>query len=441
MALINDPILVKIVANGEPLQLGLGAHVISFSYEDSEKEDDILRVTFADPLSELIDSEQIIENTEWTVQWGFPGKLHPARKVLVKRPRFKYGTVEVEALDKRSTLKLEERWEVQNGKSMKDIIEDIANRHQLSPLVDPELAEIKIDSFPFGGRTDHQVLKYFRSRAEDHIFKVEDDKLIFEKRNNNAAPKGTFEFAPGAESRLISFDIGVKDQDNAKSSTRTTTVAIDPFTHKKKIFNSDEETTPVENLGTRRTIDKYVPSFSIDFPGKVLTGGKIDKVVQGSSTGKAVPMPPKSDNELSSIAKSRRRVSLLNNVEARFEIVASPVDTFFKSGDIIQISGIGARNSGAYRILSIMHDMSEGYKYSITAKRNAVGPTGRKGATTTPPPKEINGPKNEKKPPPSPWQEITGVLKEVKGSNSGATYGNNGQLSGGFTGAEGSTNV
>ena len=39
---LNEAIVVRIVANGELLNLGLGAHVIQFQYEDSEKEDDLL---------------------------------------------------------------------------------------------------------------------------------------------------------------------------------------------------------------------------------------------------------------------------------------------------------------------------------------------------------------------------------------------------------------
>ena len=87
---LNDSIVVRINAKGEPLKIGLGSQVLSFTYEDTEKEDDMVTVTFSDPNGTLIDSDQFAENTEWTVQWGFPNRLFPARKVLVKRPRYKW---------------------------------------------------------------------------------------------------------------------------------------------------------------------------------------------------------------------------------------------------------------------------------------------------------------------------------------------------------------
>ena len=80
----NLPIIARIFAKGQPLTLGLGTRVLQFQYEDSEKEDDLFNVTFSDPFGELVDSDQFQEGTEWSVQWGFAGKLHPPRKVIVK---------------------------------------------------------------------------------------------------------------------------------------------------------------------------------------------------------------------------------------------------------------------------------------------------------------------------------------------------------------------
>ena len=103
---LNDALIIRINAKGDSLKLPLGAQVLNCSYEDTEKEDDMFNVTFADPYHNLVDSDQFKEGSEWTVQWGFPGNLFPARKVLVKRPKFRWGEVEIECLDKGSTLKV-----------------------------------------------------------------------------------------------------------------------------------------------------------------------------------------------------------------------------------------------------------------------------------------------------------------------------------------------
>lgn len=417
MPVLNDPLVVKIAAKGQPLALGIGVRVMAFSYDDAEKKDDLLRITFSDPFHTLVDSEQFLEQTEWVVQWGFPQKLWPARKVLVKRPSFTYGQIEVECMDKGTKLKSEENWKVENRTSVKKIIEKIAAKHQLKTDIDPNVDE-RIDSFPKGGMSDYDVMRYLESRSEDHVFKIQNDTLVFQKRKLDEPPKATFEYAPGRFSRLLSFQIGVKDQDNAKKSKRVSAVTVDPVTYKKKVFHADEGSTSTTNLGARRTNDQYNTSFKINVPGSV-PGGVKENPKQGEATGKMVFMPPASDKELERVAKGKRRKALLDTCEAQFEIVASPKDPFLKSGDVIQVLGIGNRFSGNYRILSITHDLSSGYKYNIKANRNATGrPKGGNKAS-----KKLNGPTNKKS---SIAGQVDTVSKTVTGSATGKTYGGTG---------------
>lgn len=417
MPVLNDPLVVKIVAKGQPLSIGLGVRVMSFSYEDAEKKDDLLRVTFSDPFHTLVDSEQFLEQTEWTVQWGFPQKLHPPRTVLVKRPSFTYGQIEVECMDKGTKLKSEENWKVENRTSVKKIIEGIAAKHQLKTDIDPNVDE-RIDAFPKGGMSDYDVMRYLESRSEDHVFKIENDTLVFQRRKLDEPPKATFEYRPGRYSRLLSFQIGVKDQDNAKKSKRVTAVSVDPVTYKRKVFHADEGSTATTNLGSRRTNDQYNTSFPINAPGSI-PGGQKENPTLGEATGKMVFLPPASDKELERVAKGKRRKALLDTCEAQFEIVASPQDPFLKSGDVIEVQGIGNRFSGNYRIVTINHDLSSGYKYVIKANRNATGkPKGGNKAN-----KSLNGPTNKKT---SLAGQVETVEKTVKGSATGKVYGGTG---------------
>ncbi len=417
--LLNDPILVRITAKGQPLELSLGVQVLNFSYEDAEKGDDMLNITFADPFHRLVDSEQFVENTEWTVQWGFPTKMCAPRKVLVKRPKFRYGEVEVEALDKGSALRIEENWTVYKSKPMKEIISELAQKNQLTPVVDPELTAI-IQFLACAGRTDYEVLQYLESRAEDHVFKITSDKLFFEKRKLDGPPKGTFEYAPGRDSRLLSFEITVKDQDNAKSAKQTTTVGVDPMSFKKVIYKADESTTQSANLGDRRPQDKYTAGFTKNIPGlsQLTNGGKASAVTQGNSTGKSIILPPKTEEESKAIAQSKRRKAMLDSVEASFEIVASPADPFYTSGDLIEVRNIGKKFSGSWQIVKITHDLSEGYIYKMTCKRNAVN------STSTSKPSPLNGAINKKNPVNPAFQKVNA---KVTGSTSGAEYGSDGR--------------
>lgn len=414
---LNEAIVVRIIANGELLNLGLGAHVVQFQYEDSEKEDDLLTMTFADPFVELVDLEQFQESSEWTVQWGFAGKLHPARKVIVKRPRFAYGQVEIQALDKGSQLKIEESWSTFQKTTPQRILEEIASAHGLTL----EFDNIGFDSIPFfaqAGRTHYDILKYLQSRAEDHYFKVVGDKLLFKKRNLNAAPKAQYAYMPGAHSKILSFDIQIKDQDNAKSSLQTTAVSIDPFTQKTKTYKADEGSVASQNLGNARVTRNYKTGFSSLI--QKITGASVPHKNMPLSTGKTLPLPLKSNEEMNALVKSKRHQSLMDNVEANFDISADQNDPFLQSGDLIEVRGIGKKFSGSYQIVSITHDLSDGYKYSINAKRNAVSNTDQNISSPI-----LNGPINKKKS----QGQITELLdKTIKGSESLSAYGQAGRI-------------
>jgi len=348
---------------------------MSFSYEDAEDGDDMLNISFADPYGELVDSDAFIENTEWTVQWGFAGYLREARKVLVKRTSYRFGQVEVECLDKGSSMRLEERWDVVKGKTKKDIIGMICSRYGLIPVIDPQFNEI-IPNFNWGGKTDYDVLQYLRSRSPDHTFKILADKLIFRRRRLDAPPLSTFDYQPGINSRLINFEISVKDQDNASAATQVTAVTIDPMSHKPITYKADESTTKTDSLGNTRPTDNFKKNFGFKVAsifGINRNGGKTTTKRQGNSTGKAMSLPPQTTQDLQNIAQSKRRQAMLSSVEATFEILAKPDDPMLQSGDNIEVRGIGKKFSGLYQIVKITHNLDEAYKYNIEARRNAVG--------------------------------------------------------------------
>lgn len=405
---LNSPVIARITANGSPLRLG--NRVTSFRYEDVEKGDDMLSIVLSDYDHSLRDLDIFKENTQWVVQWGFPEKMHDPRIVYVKRPKFKHGVVEVECLDKGSALRISENWGVAKDKKMSEIVTDIAKKNGLKPVIDAGIEQV-IPFFSFGGLSDWDVLKYLEGLTEEHVFKVSSDKLIFKKRDLDAPPAGRFEFAPGPDSRLLSYEIGVKDQDNAKTAKQTTAVSVDPYTMTKIVAKADESTTTQTNLGSRRVLDNYLPSFIKNIPGVstlVKLGGFGKTTSQGDSTGKSMVVPPKTEEELNKIAKGEHKKAVLGAVEGKFSIMASPQDPLFKVGDLIQIQGIGVRNSGNWYITKITHDLSAGYKYDIETQRNAVNTGGASKSG-----KKLNGKGNSK--PPQDFT-ITRIPKEIKTS-------------------------
>ena len=128
----SEAIVVRIIASGQPLQLGYASHLLEFSYEDVESKEDFLQVSFSDPYKKLADADQFRQGVEWKVQWGFAGKLYPARKVIVREPTVTDGMLTIKALDKGTLLKSESAWTNYNAKSIEKIIEEIAERNNVS---------------------------------------------------------------------------------------------------------------------------------------------------------------------------------------------------------------------------------------------------------------------------------------------------------------------
>lgn len=386
--LASQGVIAKIKAHGQPLNLGLGAKVLSFQYEDSEDEDDLFTIVFSDPYGQLVDSDQFQEGIEWRVQWGFSNHLYPARKVIVKRPRYSFGEVEINALDKGVLLKSKEHWGTFQKTNPKKVIEEIAQTHGLKHEVD-DLGFSDVPFLALAGRSHYAILKYLQSRAQDHTFKVVGDTLKFQKRNLSAPPVARFDYSNRSDSQILSFDIQIKDQDNTKSATQTTAVTVDPFSHQTKTYSANEKANKTQNLGNERVDSDYQTKFLKNITRMI--GLSILHENMPESTGKALPLPPKKPSEIKSIIQAKRSQALLNNVEANFEISASSQDSFLQSGDLISVSGIGKKFSGAYQISSITHDLNDGYKYNITAKRNALNARHQKPVNSF-----INGPINNK---------------------------------------------
>ena len=367
---LNDAVVIKIIAAGKPLDLSMGAEILEFSYEDVQKGTDLMRVIFADPVRALADSEQFCENTEMVVQWGFAGNLRPPRKVHLKRPKVKHGKLEICGMDKGASLKNEEKWDILKNQPFGDIVQTIAKNNGLQAVVSSELTQL-VEFFAWGGRTDYQALEYLQTRAEDHFFKFIGDKLFFLRHDRNAAPVGNFNYAPGRESRLLDYDVTVKDPDNAKAAKQSTSVSVD-MDYKKAIFSADESNHTAANQGNRRPHDTYGGKF---LSGAVpYSGGTRSSPASKSSTGKSIALPHTGLKQWHAAA-GLRNCALDNSVEANFEILADPSDPHYKPGDLINVTGIGKKFSGSFRITKIMHDLSGGYRYKMQCKRNAINST------------------------------------------------------------------
>ena len=140
--MIDAPI-VLLEIDGHRLSLDVSGELIAFSYEDHEKELDLLEITLADPYLQLIDHPLLQEGKEIRARFGYADNLSSTRVAVIKEigydfPESGAPTITIKAYDKGCKLSAEQVqrvWERAGGIRASDIAGTIANDHGLRPVV------------------------------------------------------------------------------------------------------------------------------------------------------------------------------------------------------------------------------------------------------------------------------------------------------------------
>ncbi len=155
-------------AHGEPLQLD--GRIISFSFEDSEKQTDQVSLVLDNFDLSLFERDELVGGATLEVSWGYPGNMAPPRRVVVKKLKgFQQLTVEGQATS--VLMNRETKTRAWANKSRSDVVREIAREHGY----EGEFAHVEdtaeaLDSINQTAETDARFLRRLAAREEFQFF-------------------------------------------------------------------------------------------------------------------------------------------------------------------------------------------------------------------------------------------------------------------------------
>ena len=270
-----DAPIVLLEIDGKRLSLDLTGDLISFTYEDHEKEMDLLEVTLADPYLQCIDDPLLQEGKEIRVRFGYADNLSPTKVAVIKEigydfPESGSPTITIKAYDKACTLSAEQVqrvWEQPGGMRASDIAETIAKEHGLTPIVTPSID--RLSRLHQSKQSDAQWLAHLAktARASDgkgttgYVFYVEGEELHFHPRGLEKPPALALEYFTSRQGILRSFRPQTQTQGNAAGGQSAKAVGVDPKAKAPAVAKADNASTserPV--LGNKSALTPGLPS-------------------------------------------------------------------------------------------------------------------------------------------------------------------------------------
>ncbi len=271
----TDAPIVLLEIDGKRLSLDLTGDLIAFTYEDHEKEMDLLEVTLADPYLQFIDDPLLQEGKEIRVRFGYADNLSPTRVAVIKEigydfPESGAPTITIKAYDKACKLSAEQVqrvWQQPGGMRASDIAETIAKEHGLTPVVTPS-----IDRFPRLHQSKVSDAQWLASlaktaRAADgkgttgYVFYVEGEELHFHPRGLEKPPALALEYFTSRQGILRSFRPQTQTQGNAAGGQSAKAVGVDPKAKAPAVAKADNASTPERPvLGDKSALTPGSPS-------------------------------------------------------------------------------------------------------------------------------------------------------------------------------------
>lgn len=258
--------------NGKRLAKDLTQHIISFAYEESEEEMDLLEIVIEDANLQYVDDPLFQEEHEITCRFGYVGNVSQMVTMVIKDidydfPEGDVPTITIKAYDKASGMTGADRQQVWSGTApglrYSDVAIAIAKRHKLTP----EVTETKgrYLRIPQQNMSDAKFLKELAKNSVSakgvggYVFYVEGNTLHFHPRDLAKTPGHTYTYYTNRSGVLRSFKPSTnKSKTEKKASTKA--VAVNPRT------KSTETKTASNATQTKRDVlgPKTLPRTEVD---------------------------------------------------------------------------------------------------------------------------------------------------------------------------------
>ena len=354
------------------------AGLISFSFTDRRKKFDKFQLNLENVPVEAADTLIVEEDDDVLLVFGV-GDWSISRKMTIDEMNFTYGdTVSITITGRGGAIKLQEQGgKVWLGKTDSEVVEDIAHLYGLTPQITP--TTVIRAQLAQGTLTYAQLLAQLADE-NDYIFKIENDTLYFQPRDEDANATTTLYYNMGDQSNIEEFTVNSK-RTRVKSGGKV----AGSGKNKGKAGAGDEKTT-VDSASFGYTANNYVEFNDNPLPGSSpslsgLAGGTTD--TSGSSFGSLIGSvgtkqhtPGGTKEEVKKRAEAKAAKILWKAVEATCNtrnIKVFPTER-------VNIMGIAKKHSGAYYCDEVTYAL-EGESLKTTLKLKSK-PFATKKATT-----------------------------------------------------------
>jgi len=234
--------------------LNLDGRIISFSYEDSEKQTDQVSLVLDNFDLSLFDRPELVGGAALEVSWGYPGNMAPPRRVVIKKLKgFQQLTIEGQSTS--VLMNREAKTRAWTNKTRAEVARELAAEHGFSgEFIRVEETGEVLDSINQTAETDARFLKRLAAREAFEFF-VDDAGFRWGPRDQSKPPSHvlTWYSDPG-RGDVLSVSV---ESDLARRVGRVEMRGRDPLT--KTTIEAPASSATVERATLGETIEVVDP--------------------------------------------------------------------------------------------------------------------------------------------------------------------------------------
>lgn len=318
--------------------------VLSFKYTDRERRADVCKLTIDNGNLENFDDPVFKKGSRLIVQWGYPGRMSPARQVIITSVKG-FKRLEIEATSEAILLNTVTRVRTFENRTISQVVTDMATEAGFSgdSLHIEETTEV-IDTITQSRLTDAQFIRRWASRLGFEFY-VDWEGFHFHPRRLGEAPVRTFRYFTDPNEGDILDEPNV-DNDVTARPGRVRARGRDAL-RREDIDEAADDSTDSDR-------DVLAPITEVLDP----EDGSTTHVGYRLGSEEVVPVAaPGGSTEARTRARARFRRAQQVAVRMTLPVIGDP-QLYAKT--VIQIEGMGIRLSIRYWVSEVEHDLSPG---------------------------------------------------------------------------------
>jgi len=338
--------------SGEPLNLD--GRIVSFTFEDAEKQTDQVSLVLDNFDLALFDREELVGGATLEVSWGYPGNMAPPRRVVVKKLKG-FQTLTVEGQATSVLMNREAKTRAWTNKSRSEVVKEIAAEHGYEgDFVDVEDTAEVLDCVNQSAETDARFLRRLAAREEFEFF-VDDGGLHWRSRDQSRPPSHvlTWYSDPG-RGDVLSVSV---ESDLARRVGRVEVRGRDPLA--KATIEAPASSGTVERATLGETVEVVDPQ----------TGSS--SLQQRNATASVHPTSASTPAAAQRESAARFRRAERETVKLTLQVMGDPT---LRAKEVVEVRGISTLLSGKYYVTSAKHSLSSsGYTVELKLTRDGGG--------------------------------------------------------------------